>query len=182
MPLASGSQFNLQTALIGTIAEAEGIGNSSQALNIQTIEQFLGGSGVGQCDEFYEASLGLAPSGTITLGLTGGGLTDPFGGAIAMLHVKFVLLTVQALITPGVAGGSIILAPGSTNPATLMMGGTTPTITVAPGETFLQTNGNGAAPNLGWPITPATAMNIKLTNASATVSAFGTLIIGGTST
>ena len=61
MPLASGSQFNLQTALIGSIAEAEGIGNSSQALNIQTIEQFLGGSGVGQCDEFYEASLGLAP-------------------------------------------------------------------------------------------------------------------------
>ena len=60
--------------------------------------------------------------------------------------------------------------------------GLLPTITVAPGETFLQTNGNGAAPNLGWPITPATAMNIKLTNASATVSAFGTLIIGGTST
>lgn len=182
MPLAAGSQFNLQTYLVGSIAEAEGIGNSSQALNLQSLLQFAGGSGLGQIDEFYESTISLAASGTVTLGLNGGGLTDPFGGAIALLHVKFVLLQVQATVTAGVAAGGIILAPGATNPCTLMMGGTTPTITVNPGETFLQTNGNGVVPNAGWVVTPSTGMNIKLTNASGSQPAFGQLIIAGTST
>ncbi len=182
MPLAGGSQFNVQTYLVGSIAEAEGIGNSSQNLNLATLLQFNGGSGLGQCDEFYEATISLAASGSLTLGLTGGGLIDPFGGAIAMLHVKFIMLQVQAQVGPGVAAGAIILSPGSTNPCALMLAGTTPTLTVAPGETFLQTNGNGVVPNAGWVVTPSTGMNIKLTNASASQPAFGTLIIGGTST
>lgn len=182
MPLAGGSQFNLQTYLVGSIAEAEGIGNSSQALNLSTLLQFAGGSGLGQCDEFYESTISLAASGTLTLGLNGGGLLDPFGGAIAMLHVKFIYLAVQALVSPGVAAGGIILSPGATNPCNLMLGGTSPTITVNPGETFLQSNGNGVVPNAGWTVTPSTGMNIKLANASSTQPAFGQLIIGGTST
>lgn len=182
MPLAGGSQFNIQALLIGSIAEAEGIGNSTQALNLQSLLQFAGGSGLGQCDEFYEATISLAASGTTTLALTGGGLTDPFGGAIAMLHAKFIFLQTQALVSPGVPAGGIILAPGSTNPANLMLAGTTPTLTVGPGETFLQTLGNGQVPNAGWPIVASTGMNIKLTNASSTAPAFGQLIIGGTST
>ena len=182
MPLAGGSQFNLQTYLVGSIAEAEGVGNSSQALNLQSLLQFAGGSGLGQIDEFYETTLSLAASGSLTLGLNGGGLVDPFGGAIAMLHVKFILLQVNPLVSAGVPAGGIILSPGSTNPCNLMLGGTTPTLIVAPGETLLQTNGNGVVPNAGWVVTPSTGMNIKLTNASSSQPAFGTLIIGGTST
>lgn len=182
MPLAAGSQFNLQSILVGSIAEAAGIGSSSQALNIQSLAQFLGGNGLGQIDEFYEATLGLAPSGTTTLALTGGGLTDPFGGVIAMLHAKFVLIQVQAFVAPNVAAGALILAPGAVNPANLMLGGTTPTLTIGAGETFLQTFGNGSVPNAGWPIVAATGMNIKFTNASGAQSCFASVIIGGTST
>jgi hypothetical protein len=181
MGLQAGSNIAVQTFLIGSIAAAIGIGNSSQALNQQTIESFAGGTGLNQVDTFLEYNIALAPSATVTLALTGGGLVDPFGEAIAFGHVKGLLISLQPQ-AGGVTAGGVILAPGATNPANLMLTGTTPTLTVAPGETFLQTNGNGAAPNLGWPVVASTAMNIKLTNSSSSASAFGTMFMFGTST
>jgi hypothetical protein len=181
MTLSAGAQFNVQTYIVGALAELAGVGSASQALNVGTLEQFAGGSGVGQADTFFEYAIALAPSASATLALNGGGLLDPFGSAIALVHVKGILITTTASIN-GVTAGGVILAPGATNPANLMLTGTTPTLTVAAGETLLQTNGNGAAPNLGWPVVASTGMNIKLTNASATVSAFGQMYIWGTST
>ncbi len=171
MALITGTNVNLQVAMTGLIAAAGPIGNVEEILNTSLGEAFTAGTGTGQVDTAYAQSFSLAASASETLGLNGGGLTDPFGEAVNFLHVKALILKVNA------GGGGVIFGNPASAGAPLFFGAVTQTVEVDPGEVFAITKGSGA----GWPITASTAMNVKLLNTSASLAASGTLILLGTS-
>ena len=117
----------------------------------------------------------IAASGSLTLGLNGGGLVDAFGSAIALLHVKAILLVASAGNV-----NDVQIGPGATNAFNGPFSGTTPAIAVSPGETLLLTKGTGSA--VGWAVTPSTGMNLKLANSGAGTGVTFSLVVLGTST
>ncbi len=175
MTLLSQSGLNVQVSLVGSLAAAVGIGNANQAMNVQSLLQLLGGTGAGQIDTVYETTQTIAASGSLTLGLTGGGLVDAFGSAIALLHVKAILLIASAANV-----NDVQIGPGGANPFNGPFSGTTPAVAVSPGETLLLTKGSGSA--VGWVVTPTTGMNLKLANSGAGTGVTFSLVILGTST
>lgn len=175
----SNPNLNLGFSLVGTVGATPAIAGQSvaQNLNLQAALQFLAGTGAGQADTVYEASVVLAASGTTTLALNGGGLLDPFGAAISLLHVKAVIFLASAA-----NAGSVAIGNAATNGAQLGFSGLTAAWNLPAGEMFIATNGNGAVPNLGWVITAVTAMNLKLLNNSGAGGATVSVVVIGTST
>ena len=169
--------LNLALSLTGSISATAPISGStslSESVNVQSLLQLLGGTGAGQADTVYQATRTIAASSTDTLDLNGV-LTDAFGGTVAFLHVKAIVLLAASGNT-----NDVTIAPGASNAFNGPFSGTTPAVAVSPGEMFLITQGSGSA--VGWTVVAATGDQLKLANSGAGTSVTYTLFLIGTST
>ena len=130
----------------------------------------LTGTGLNQADRLYYSKPTIAGSATLTLDVaTGGGLLDPFGDAVAMVKLKYILIVNELgpntinLVRPASNGVPIYLAAGDGEP--IHLGGLAlkfwPTLA-------------------GIPVTAATADLIDIVNTAAG-SVTPDILIGGTS-
>jgi hypothetical protein len=129
---------------------------------------FTDGVGNGQANRFYRKTAVIAASGTDTIDLAGA-LTDEFG--VALTFVKIRGLFVEADLTNT---NNVNVFAGS-NPLVGLLGGTTPTINLKPGEFF-----QWGAPGAGLTVTPATGDIWTFTNSGAGTSVTYRAIIWGT--
>jgi hypothetical protein len=147
--------------------------SGTEDFNDQWILALTGGTGGGQADTVYAVTLSIAASGSSNVDLNGA-LTDKFGGAVSMLHLKALVIRNQST-----SPGAITVGNG-TNPAQLGFGATTHTWAIQPGDVFAVTNGQGS--NAGWVVTAATADILKIA-AAATAGTYTVDVIAiGTST
>ena len=166
--------MNITSGVTGSITSTNVLGSTKEDINLSTLEQFTGGTGAGQVDTFYAAQITVAASSSTTLALNGS-LTDAFGNTVNFLHVKAILIVAASGNT-----NDVLVQPGASNAFTGPFGGTSPTLAVSPGETFLLTKGGGSA--VGWPVVASTGMNLKLANSSSGTGVTFNIYIWGTST
>jgi len=128
----------LASALVGSAVQAAGKVlrmNPSNAAQVAA-----GGSGVILDKASVDfSSDGLAKHGAATVALTG---TNPatidltnLATATASNDGDASFATFNQLVFTNLGAGSVTIAPGGSNPASIGLGGTTPTLTLAPGAT-----------------------------------------------
>jgi len=164
--------LSLDASIAGRITSANPLGSSSEALNAAFPLYLTGGTGAGQIDTFYAGVVTIAASGSATLTLQGS-LVDQFGNSVSFGHVKAILLVAAA----GNANDCQI-GPGASTPFAGPWSGTSPLTAVSPGETYLQTKGQGTA--AGWAVTSSTDV-LKLANSGSGTSVTCDVYIAGTS-
>jgi hypothetical protein len=166
--------MNITTGLQGRIISTNALGSVGMDVTATTLLQLTGGTGAGQVDTIFVAQRTIAASGTDALDLNGS-LTDAFGNSVAFLHVKAILIVAASGNT-----NDVTVAPGASNPFNGPFAGTTPSVAVSPGETFLITKGSASA--TGWAVTAATGDILKIANSGAGTSVTYNIYILGTST
>lgn len=166
--------INLQVNISGSnAASGSSPGGGSENFNITQLLQLLSGTGSGQADTVYDASLSLAASASNSLDLIGA-LTDKFGATVNLLHVKAIFIRAGAA-NPG----DLTLGNGAT-PAALGFGAGTHTWALSPGECFFATKGQGAS--AGWACVGGASDIFKIAAAATAGTYTFDIIVVGTST
>ena len=114
------------------------------------IQSIADGDGAGEAENIA-AVVANATTGGTTYDLTA--FPGPFDNTLTFTAIKAILLYNQSVT----AGEGIVVGAASTTPFVGPLGGTTPTITVLPGNAIALTNFSAA----GWSTSGAT--NLKLT-------------------
>lgn len=89
---------------------------------IQKVLALANGVGANQADRLYYAKPTIGGSATLTLDLTGGGLVDPFGDALAFVRIKQIVIWNEVgpntinLQRPASNGLPFLLAAGDAAP------------------------------------------------------------------
>lgn len=157
--------------IAGQIQGAADIGSLLKTLSwppAQPLHNFTPGTGSFQLDTWWDDIRTLASAANESLDLNAS-LTDAFGASVALLHVKLLAIYADPNNTTTLTVGA------GTNPFVGPLGGTTPTIALAPGCLSLHTY-----PTTGWPVVASTGDILKVTNGSG-ASANYSILIGGVS-
>jgi hypothetical protein len=154
----------------GTNTKAvDGGQSASLPIAVSKALSLTNGTGADEANAVYIDEFSIAASGSLSIDLNGGGLTDGLGNALDFTAVKAVLLIADATNTNNVIMGN------GTNPFVGPFGAGTHTVAAEPGG-IVQLATRSAA---GWVVTPATADVLKLANSGAGSAVTGTIVIVG---
>lgn len=129
---------------------------SNKALLPFSAELAIGsGTGDGQANLAWWDHRSVAASTTEDLDLTGGGLVDPLGGAVAFTKVKGIYVKAKAT-----NGGNLEIG-GDANSLPFLKAAND-IVVLAPGQAFLLTNLNA-----GWTVTAGTGDIVQVANVYA---------------
>lgn len=146
-------------------------GTATFPASLSKVLSFTDGAGANQVSKLFADTRTLSASATEDLDLAGV-LTDAFGATITLVRVKAILVVADAANTNNVVVGA------GTNPFVGPLGGTTPTVSVAPGGVFLVARADAT----GWPVTGATGDILKIANSAAGTSVTYSILILGSAT
>jgi len=144
---------------IKIIGQVVGDDNCRLLIDEQMVTNFSDGTGTNQIGTVWQ-DLTRSLAATSEDHDFAGSRTDFQGAAIAGTAIKFIFI--RNLSTT--AGQTVKLKPGSSNPVTGILGGTTPTLTIGPGGFLLLSN-----PIDGYTVTGGSADTIAI-ETSATSS------------
>jgi hypothetical protein len=162
MPLNTTISAEIRATLVG----ASDHGSPQSVEDLAFAALLASGTGTGQADKIFSDKRTIAASGTDTLDLTA--LTDPLGAALAFAKVKAIMIRAA----PGNTN-NVVIGAAASNPFLASLGGTTPTITLKPGDMALLFS------QAGWPVTDSSNDQLKLANsAGGTGVDYDTIIIG----
>jgi hypothetical protein len=151
----------------GTVDYAEPVDSSSPVF----IRDLIPGTAANQANYFFKSEQTIASGGTYTLDLSGT-QQDIFGTNLAMTSVVSIMIINRAVDDSA--------ADNTTNVTMTMtlagiMGGTTPSIIMKPGEMFQRANANAGGLCA---VTATTADTITLTNAAGATAKVQICVIG----
>jgi len=132
------------------------------------------GAGAGAANLIYQDTGQIAASGTNTLDLAGGSLTDPFGAALTFARIKG--LWVRARSTNNAANNVVVTRPAANGVP--LFAAASDAIALRPGEIF----GWMSPHATGVVVTAATADLIDLVNSAGTNAVDYDVVILGAST
>jgi len=164
-----GIYADLQIRLKGRSEGTNDLVRPAADFDIQALLQLVSGTGNGQADLIFSDTRTLAASATEDLDLAGG-VTDPNGVTLTFAKVKAIYVKAAA------ANSNNVVVGAATNPFVGPLGGTTPTISIKPGQMMLVT-----ATDVGWTVTASTADCLKVANSSSGTGVTYDIIIIGTS-
>ena len=145
----------------------DGDNGVSQKVQYAKTFVFSDGTGTNQLgNQFYDASRALNTTSE-DLDLGTGGLTDFQGADVILNNIKVLLIENLDSDT----GDTFLLKQGATNPATTVLGGTNPTLTIGPGGLCLLVN-----PVDGYALTDNSADRLAM---QATDNSTYTVLIAG---
>lgn len=130
------------------------------------------GTGANQADRIFADSGNIVASGTTSLDLAGGGLTDPLGAALTFAKLK--VIAVAARSTNNAANNVVVTRPASNGVPWASAAGDS--VALSPGGIFLLTH-----PGAGWTVTGGTADLIDLVNSAGTNAVDYDVVLIGTS-
>jgi hypothetical protein len=155
----------------GTYFGSNGNGSPAFSFDVKNLVQFAAGTGLGQADLMFSDSRTIAASGTDPLNLTAT-LKDPLGATITMVHVKAILIVAASTNT-----NNVVIGNAASHPIAGIFAGTTPTIAIPPGGSFLFTS-----LGVGVPLVASTSDQLGVANSSSGSTVTYKVIIIGTST
>lgn len=167
--MAAGVNAKISVGIEGELVGANDLATVGAKVALEKVMRLAPGTGLGKADLLFSDQRTLAASATENLDLAGV-LTDPLGVVIAAAKIKAIFIFAAAANT-----NSVVVGAAASNPFTGPLGGTTPTLTVAPGGMILLTN------PAGWAVTATTADLLKIANSAAgTPVTYDVLIFGST--
>jgi hypothetical protein len=147
------------------------IGGSTPSFDMENPRKAItltDGNGNYQARQVYASSgRTLASGANETLDFNGGGLLDPLGNAIAFTNIKAVEIVAADTNTTSLTIGA------ASTPFLGPMGGTAPTMTLAPGDRMLW-----VCPKAGWTVTAGSNDSIKVVNGSGASASYDIKVIG----
>lgn len=167
MPLIS----RVSVTLTGTLLSSPDFADVSFPLALLRTIDFANGAGAFQGNVLWADQRTIAPSGTDSLDLVGGGLVDALGVAVAPARLRALLI----YSAPGNLNNLTILGTANAVPI-LNTAATTHTLT--PGGIFLATNPSAA----GFVVTAGTGDIIQIVNAAGVNSVTYDIAIIGSAT
>lgn len=133
----------------------------------KAIEFANGTAALGQADILFADERTLAASATENLDLAGV-LTDLFGGVITAAEITAIYVEANSANT-----NDVVLFGAASNPFNGPLSGTTPKLTLGPGDCALITN------RKGWTVTATTADIILVANSAAGTSVLYKIVLIG---
>jgi hypothetical protein len=130
------------------------------------------GVGTGQVDKIYQDTGQIAASGTNTLDLSGGSLSDPLSAALTFVKLK--ALVVVARSTNNVANNILVTRPASNGAP--IFSAASDAVPLHPGSILALT-----WPGAGITVTAGTGDLIDLTNSAGTNAVDYDIVLAGTS-
>lgn len=118
---------------------------------------FASGSSSGQVNAEFTDERSISASSSETLDLSGGTITDGLNNL-----VSFSFINAVEIIADSGNVNNVIVGNAGSNPFLGPMGGTTPTVTLKPGERLVW-----VAPGAGWSVTNSSNDNLKVANSSS---------------
>lgn len=137
-------------------ANDDGAADLEISAHIDTPVVFAAGSGSGQVNTEWTDERSLSASSNESLDLNAGTITDGLNNVASFSFVNAVEIIADAANVNNVVVGA------GTNPFVGPMGGTTPTVTLKPGERMMW-----IAPGAGWAITGGSNDILKVANSSS---------------
>lgn len=134
--------LSIEVRITGFVRSADGI---EQRISIPLTQQFSEGSGTDQLGQWWYDQTRSLDTTSEDLDLAGSLTPVVDGSTLGLNNVKVLLLRNRDTD----AGDNFLLKQGSANPATTILGGTTPTLTIGPGGFCLLVNPQGYALTAG---------------------------------